>query len=103
MTTTTQIHGTVKPGFEKVKDAFAENFNSFGDVGASLAVMLDGQMVVDLWGGYADPQRTRPWESDTIVNTFSTTKGMTAICMNQLIEQGKVDPEAPVAKYWPEF
>lgn len=103
MTTTIQIHGTCKPGFEKVKDAFAENFNSFGDVGAALAVMHDGEMVVDLWGGYADAQRTRPWERDTIVNTYSTTKGMTAICANQLIEQGKLDPEAPVAKYWPEF
>ncbi|MEK7247915.1 MAG: serine hydrolase domain-containing protein [Chloroflexota bacterium] len=103
MTTTIQVHGTCKPGFEKVKDAFAENFNSFGDVGAALAVMRDGEMVVDLWGGYADAQRTRPWERDTIVNTYSTTKGMTAICANQLIEQGKLDPEAPVAKYWPEF
>jgi CubicO group peptidase (beta-lactamase class C family) len=103
MTTTVQIHGTCKPGFEKVKDAFAENFNTFGDVGASLAVMLDGELVVDLWGGYADAQRTRPWERDTIVNTYSTTKGMTAICANKLIEEGKLDPEAPVAKYWPEF
>lgn len=103
MTTTVPVHGSVKPGFERVKEAFAENFNSFGDVGASLAVMLDGEMVVDLYGGYADAQRTRPWERDTIVNTYSTTKGMTAICMNQLIEQGLVDPEAPVAKYWPEF
>jgi CubicO group peptidase (beta-lactamase class C family) len=103
MTTTIQIHGDVRPAFERVKDAFAENFNSFGDVGASLAVMLDGRMVVDIWGGYADAQRTRPWERDTIVNTYSTTKGMTAICMNQLIEQGKIDPEAPVADYWPEF
>jgi CubicO group peptidase (beta-lactamase class C family) len=103
MTTTIEIHGTCKPGFERVKEAFAENFHSFGDVGASLAVMLDGDMVVDLYGGYADAQRTRPWQHDTIVNTYSTTKGMTAICANRLIEQGKLDPEAPVAKYWPEF
>jgi len=103
MTTTIEIHGTCKPGFEKVKEAFAENFASFGDVGASLAVMIDGEMAVDLYGGYADAQRTRPWTKDTIVNTYSTTKGMTAICANRLIEQGKLDPEAPVARYWPEF
>lgn len=103
MTTTIEIKGTVKDGFQRVKEAFAENFASHGEVGASLAVMVDGKMVVDVWGGYADAQRTRPWEADTIVNTYSTTKGMTAICMNRLIERGLVDPEAPVAKYWPEF
>ena len=103
MTTTIEIKGKVKDGFQRVKEAFAANFADHGEVGASLAVMVDGEMVVDLWGGYADGQRTRPWERDTIVNTFSTTKGMTAICANQLIEQGKLDPEAPVAKYWPEF
>ena len=103
MTTTTEIKGTCKDGFQRVKEAFAANFEDHGEVGASLAVMVDGEMAVDLWGGYADGQRTRPWERDTIVNTFSTTKGMTAICANQLIEQGKLDPDAPVAKYWPEF
>ncbi len=103
MTTTIEIKGTCKDGFQRVKEAFAANFENHSEVGASLAVMLDGEMAVDLWGGYADGQRTRPWERDTIVNTFSTTKGMTAICANQLIEQGKLDPEAPVAQYWPEF
>jgi CubicO group peptidase (beta-lactamase class C family) len=103
MTTTIGIKGECKDGFQRVKDAFAANFEDHGEVGASLAVMVDGEMAVDIWGGYADGQRTRPWERDTIVNTFSTTKGMTAICANQLIEQGKLDPEAPVAKYWPEF
>jgi CubicO group peptidase (beta-lactamase class C family) len=103
MTTTLEIKGTCKDGFQRVKDAFAANFADHGEVGASLAVMVDGEMAVDLWGGYADGQRTRPWERDTIVNTYSTTKGMTAICANRLIEQGKLDPEAPVAKYWPEF
>ena len=103
MTTTLEIKGTCKDGFQRVKDAFAGNFADHGEVGASLAVMLDGEMVLDLWGGYADGARTRPWERDTIVNLFSTTKGITAICANRLIEQGKLDPEAPVAKYWPEF
>ncbi len=103
MTTTLEIKGTCKDGFQRVKDAFAANFADHGEVGASLAVMVDGELAVDLWGGYADGALTRPWERDTIVNTFSTTKGMTAICANRLIEQGKLDPEAPVAKYWPEF
>ncbi|MEO8456868.1 MAG: serine hydrolase domain-containing protein [Chloroflexota bacterium] len=103
MTTTTEIKGKVKGGFERVKDAFEANFADGADVGASLAVMIDGEMVVDLWGGHADGGCTRPWEQDTIVNTFSTTKGLTALCANQLIEQGKLDPEEPVATYWPEF
>lgn len=103
MTTTIEIKGTVKDGFQRVKEAFAENFASHGEVGASLAVMIDGEIVVDIWGGYADAQRTESWESDTIANVFSTTKGMVAICVNRLIEQGKIDPEAPVATYWPEF
>lgn len=103
MTTTIEIKGKVKDGFQRVKDAFAANFADHSEVGASLAVMVEGEMVVDLWGGYADGAQTRPWERDTIVNTYSTTKGLTALCANQLIEQGKLDPEAPVAKYWPEF
>jgi CubicO group peptidase (beta-lactamase class C family) len=103
MTTTIEIKGKVKNGFERVKDAFAANFADHGEVGASLAVMVDGEMVVDLWGGSADATGTRPWESNTIVNTFSTTKGLTALCANMLIEQGLLDPEEPVATYWPEF
>jgi CubicO group peptidase (beta-lactamase class C family) len=103
MTTTIEVKGKVKDGFQRVKEAFEANFADGAEVGASLAVMVDGEMVVDLWGGHADGGPTRPWEQDTIVNTYSTTKGLTAICANQLIEQGKLDPEEPVATYWPEF
>jgi len=103
MTTTIEIKGKVKDGFQRVKDPFSANFADQSEVGASLAVMADGEMVIDLWGGYADGARTRPWEQDTIVNTFSTTKGLTALCANQLIEQGSIDPDEPVATYWPEF
>ena len=103
MTTMIEIHGICADGFQRVKDAFATNFADHGEVGASLAVVVNGETKVDLWGGYADAQRTRPWERDTIVNVYSTTKGMTALCANRLIEEGKIDPEAPVAKYWPEF
>ena len=68
-----------------------------------VAVYCEGKLVVDLWGGYADASRSRPWERDTIVNVYSTTKGMTAICAHRLADQGKLDFDAPVAKYWPEF
>jgi CubicO group peptidase (beta-lactamase class C family) len=102
-TTSTEIHGICKDGFQRVKEAFAANFADHGDVGAALVLVVDSEVVVDIWGGYADAARTRLWEQDTIVNVFSTTKGVVATCANRLIEQGKLDPEAPVAKYWPEF
>ena len=65
--------------------------------------MVDGRMVVDLWAGHADAARTRPWERDTIVNVWSTTKGIVATCAHRLVDQGKLDLDAPVAQYWPEF
>jgi CubicO group peptidase (beta-lactamase class C family) len=103
MTTTIPIHGTCKNGFERVKDAFAQNFADGHEVGAALSLVVDGETVLDLWGGYADPGRTRPWTQDTIVNVYSTTKGLTATCAHRLVDQGKLDLDAPVAKYWPEF
>ena len=98
-----QIGGEVAPGFEKAKDAFAANFDSHGDVGAAFSVYVRGEKVVDLWGGMADPASGRAYDEDTLQMVFSTTKGATAICANQLIEQGRLDPDAPVATYWPEF
>jgi CubicO group peptidase (beta-lactamase class C family) len=86
-----------------VRDAFAEGFRSRNEVGAALAVTVDGVPVVDVWGGHADQTRTRPWERDTIVNVYSTTKGVVATCAHQLVEQGRLDLDAPVASYWPEF
>jgi CubicO group peptidase (beta-lactamase class C family) len=97
------IEGTCDPGFERVRKAFAENFASRGEVGAAVAVTIDGRPVIDLWGGYADKQRTRPWQRDTIVNVYSATKGVAATCLNRLADQGRVDLDAPVARYWPEF
>ena len=102
MTNEGRVQGECAPRFGRVRDAFARNFAN-GEVGAALAVTVDGEPVVDLWGGYADAARTRPWERDTIVNVYSTTKGMTAICANRLIEDGRLDLDAPVATYWPEF
>ena len=103
MVTTVEVQGQCDSRFSAVEDAFRENFATRDEVGASVAVYAGGKLVVDLWGGYADAARSRPWERDTIVNVYSTTKGMTAICANRLADQGKLDIDAPVAKYWPEF
>src|SRR5271155_4517991 len=97
------IDGECERRFERVKAAFAENFATHGEVGAAVAVTLDGRPVVDLWGGYTDWSRTRLWARDTIVNVYSTTKGLTAMCAHRLVDQGKLDLDAPVARYWPEF
>jgi CubicO group peptidase (beta-lactamase class C family) len=98
-----EIHGTVAPGYERVRDAFAANFAERGDTGASVAVVAGGQPVVHLWGGWADRARTRPWQPDTLTNVWSSTKAMTALCALVLIDRGELDPDAPVARYWPEF
>jgi CubicO group peptidase (beta-lactamase class C family) len=98
-----RIEGNCEPRFERVKAAFAENFEKRNEYGAAVAVTLDGKPVVDIWAGYTDKARTIPWGRDTIANVFSTTKGMTAICAHRLVDQGKLDLDAPVATYWPEF
>ena len=98
-----KIEGTCDPKFSRVKDAFAENFEKRSEVGAAAAVVLDGKSVVDIWGGHADKAATRPWTRDTLVNVYSTTKGVTAICAHRLVDKGLLDIDAPVAKYWPEF
>jgi len=100
---TVTIHGTCDPRFAGVRDAFAANFEADREVGSSFAATVDGTFVVDLWAGHADAARTRPWERDTIVNVFSTTKAMTALCAHVLVERGLLDVDAPVAHYWPEF
>ncbi|MCR6483649.1 beta-lactamase family protein [Amycolatopsis sp. OK19-0408] len=95
-------HGTCDERFEAVRDALGASLDG-RDVGASVAVFLDGEPVVDLWGGYADAERTRPWERDTITCVWSTTKTMTALCALVLADRGVLDLDAPVAAYWPEF
>jgi CubicO group peptidase (beta-lactamase class C family) len=100
---TLSIHGTCDPRFAGVREAFAANFEAGREVGASFAATVDGTFVVDLWAGHADAARTRPWQRDTIVNVFSTTKAMTALCAHLLVERGLLDVDAPVARYWPEF
>jgi CubicO group peptidase (beta-lactamase class C family) len=99
----TPIQGTFDERFRPVYEAFARNLDSGMDVGASAAVFIDGEPVVDIWGGYFDATFTRSWERDTIINTFATTKTMTALCALILADRGEIDLNAPVAKYWPEF
>ena len=95
--------GACESRFADVKDAFRANFDERGELGAAVAVTLEGRLVVDLWGGWADGARTRPWRQDTLVNVFSIGKPMAAICLLRLVERGEVDLDAPVARYWPEF
>ncbi|MFJ8925208.1 serine hydrolase domain-containing protein [Streptomyces sp. NPDC102364] len=89
--------------FEGVRAAFVDNFRERGELGAAVTVLLDGEPVVDLWGGWADAAHTRPWQQDTLVNVWSTTKGATALCAHVLVDRGLLDLDAPVASYWPEF
>ncbi len=103
MQAATEIHGSVDVRFSGVEDAFRENFSRFPEVGAALCVYVDGKPLLDIWGGHADAARTRTWERDTLVNVWSTTKGITATCAHRLAGEGKLDLDAPVAKYWPEF
>ncbi len=98
-----EVHGRYEQRFAGVAEALARNLDSGRDVGASVAVVLDGEMVVDIWGGHADATATTPWQEDTIVNVFSTTKTMTALCALMLADRGELDLEAPVSRYWPEF
>ena len=91
------IQGSCDDRFARVQEAFAANLNTGKDIGASVALFIDGEPVVDLWGGYFDGTYTRPWERDTIVQTFSTTKTMTALCALLLADRGEIDLHAPVA------
>ncbi len=98
-----EIQGICDEGFGAVRDLLATNLAKGADVGASVAVTVEGQPVVDIWGGWVDEDRTRPWERDTITNVWSTTKTMTALCALMLVDDGHIDLDAPVDRYWPEF
>jgi CubicO group peptidase (beta-lactamase class C family) len=97
------IAGTVAPGYETVREAFAANFETGGEVGAAVAAYRDGRPVVDLWAGEADASEHRPWAGGTIVGIFSSTKGLAAIATHVCVQRGLLDVDAPVAHYWPEF
>jgi CubicO group peptidase (beta-lactamase class C family) len=99
----TPLGGTCSARFDPLRELFAAKLESGDDLGASLALNIDGEMVVDLWGGWADEARTVPWAEHTITNVFSTTKTMTALAALVLVDRGELDLDATVAKYWPEF
>lgn len=98
-----RVCGTVAPGFESVRDAFADNFLRYGEQGAATSIYVDGRKVVDLWGGIADAATGRPWTQDTLSLVWSTTKGPSVMCVLLLVQRGLIDLDAPVAAYWPEF
>ena len=97
------IHGKIDEQFAPIKEVFAQNFTDYADVGASFAVSLEGEIVCDIWGGHLDEERTRPWQEDTIVNVFSSTKTMSFLCALILADRGMLDFYEPVTTYWPQF
>lgn len=103
MTETPEIHGKTAPGFEPVREAFAANWQTGNEIGAAFSLMIDGETVVDLWGGWADRKKSRPWTEDTIVPVFSTGKAVTAMVVARLVSDGLIDYDAPIADYWPDF
>ncbi len=97
------VEGFCEPRFEALRSLLAENLDTGKELGLSVAVNVDGQVVADLWGGFADVARTRPWAEDTVVNTWSSTKMVTNLAALVLADRGELDVHAPVARYWPEF
>ena len=100
---TDTVSGTCDARFAGVREVFADSLASGREVGAAVCVYSDGQPVVDLWGGMADPGTGRVWARDTIVSTFSVSKGVVSTMAHILIDRGELDPDAPVSRYWPEF
>lgn len=97
------VQGTCDERFSAMRELLAGSIETGSDCGASVAVVVDGELVVDLWGGWADEAQTIPWERDTITNVWSSTKTVMALCTLLLVERGQLDFDAPVAQYWPEF
>ena len=97
------IHGTSDAKFGRLGELLAASIDSGADLGASVSVTIEGETVVDIWGGHADPDQTKPWERDTITNVWSTTKTMTSLAALVLVDRGELDVYTPVAAYWPEF
>jgi CubicO group peptidase (beta-lactamase class C family) len=103
VTTHAPVHGNVAPGFETVQTEFVCNFTERGELGAACTIYYRGEKVVDLWGGYRDPQKKLPWQEDTMVLVFSSTKGLAGLTMALAHSRGLFDYDAPIASYWPEF
>jgi CubicO group peptidase (beta-lactamase class C family) len=98
-----RVHGLCPAAFASVRQAFAENFSERGELGAALCVQIDGDVAIDLVGGFADAARTRLWTPDTLVNVYSAGKGVLATLGLELVEAGRLDLDAPIASLWPEF
>ncbi len=98
-----EVHGTCDPRFDGVRSTLEAQLETGADLGASVAVLHHGEPVVDIWGGWADQDKSTEWDRDTITNVWSTTKTMTFVCALMLHDRGQLDFEAPVASYWPEF
>ncbi|HTV99138.1 MAG TPA: serine hydrolase domain-containing protein, partial [Streptosporangiaceae bacterium] len=98
-----ELSGTCDARFAAVREALQRNIDAGEDVGASIVVDLDGEIAVDLWGGFRDEAGTVPWTRDTITNVWSTTKTVTSLAALMLVERGQLDVDAPVAAHWPEF
>lgn len=98
-----EVEGYCDEKFANVRELFASNIEKDLDIGASFALTVDGEMVIDLWGGHLDEARTQPWQEDTIVNVYSTTKTMSFLCALLLADRGELNFDANVADYWPEF
>ena len=101
--TTGSLCGTFDPAFAEVAQAFARNFESHDELGASVCITVNGHTVVDLWGGTKDPEQGTPWEQDTVCVVFSSTKGAVALAAHTLVAAGELDLDAKVERYWPEF
>jgi CubicO group peptidase (beta-lactamase class C family) len=102
-TAVADVHGTCQGRFEDVRSALARNLDSGEELGASLVVDIDGEILVDIWGGFCDQARAVPWSEHTITNVWSSTKTVTSLAALMLADRGKLDVDAPVAAYWPEF
>ncbi len=97
------IHGECDPDFSRVRDAFRENFSEHNEIGAAVCIEVFGTKRVDLWGGYCDAARTRPWQRDTLVNAYSVGKGVTSALVLALVERDLLRLDEPVSRVWPEF
>jgi CubicO group peptidase (beta-lactamase class C family) len=99
----TEVNGYCDERFIEAKEIFEQSISSGFELGCAITLEIEGEVVLDLWGGHANLEKTEKWKKDTIVNVFSTTKGMASMCLLQLVEKGLIDLDAPVSQYWPEF
>lgn len=100
---TTDVHGKCDEKFASVREIFEANLTSGADIGASFCATVEGETVIDIWGGHKDKEKTAAWEEDTIVNVYSSTKTMASLVMLMLADRGDIDFYEKVSKYWPEF